>query len=54
MGLHFRIKSKARRLRAKIAVVLEPFREFLEASTLHGLVYNSKADSDWGKNPLDC
>ena len=28
---------------------MNPFREFLEASNLHGLVYISKAESKWGK-----
>ena len=47
--MHDRIKSTAARLWAKIPAVPEPFREFLETSTLHGLVYISKAESKWGR-----
>ena len=43
------IIKKARAIWAKIAAVSLPFREFLETSTLHGLVYISKAESFWGK-----
>ena len=43
------IINKVRQLLANIAEVSAPIREFLEASTLHGLVYISKAESVWGK-----
>ena len=42
-------RSRARGLWLKIVIALSPVREFLEASTLHGLVYISKAESLWGK-----
>ena len=43
------IKSKARLLWAKVTAASVPVREFLETSTLHGLVYISKAETVWGK-----
>ena len=42
-------KNRARSLWKKIARGANPVKEFLEGSTLHGLVYISKAESLWGK-----
>ena len=44
-----RLKSKINSLWAFVLRLISPVREFLEASTLHGLVYISKAESIWGK-----
>ena len=43
------IKSRAKRLWANIPAIPEPVSGFLETSTLHGLVYISKAESMWGR-----
>ena len=45
----FCFQSKARSSWAKIVTAVGPVREFLETSTLHGLVYISKAETIWGK-----
>ena len=44
-----RLTSKVSSSWAFFVGLISPVREFLEASTLHGLVYISKAESLWGK-----
>ena len=43
------LKRKLRSIWASVVPLTSPVREFLEASTIHGLVYISKAESLWGK-----
>ena len=43
------LRTKVQASWASIFIAISPIREFLEASSLHGLVYISKAESVWGR-----
>ena len=43
------LKRKLRSIWASVVPLTSPVREFLEASSIHGLAYISKAESLWGK-----